>query len=202
MLLQTVEQQLIEQGILADPQSPRGRLLAHAAKLFRNKGYQSTTVRDIAAAVGILSGSIFHHYKNKDAILKAVMLEGIYHSMGQMHAALEQAQGPKGKLRALIACELDSMNGSRGDAMTVVVNEWRFLSDGGQADILSLREEYEQLWISVLEQAFEQELLQCPPSVMRKLLYGAITWTDKWFRPDGELSEAQLIDEILKLAIR
>ncbi|USD35723.1 MULTISPECIES: TetR/AcrR family transcriptional regulator [Ferrimonas] len=201
-MLETVEQQLIDDGILADPSSPRGRLLGQAARLFREKGYQSTTVRDLASAVGILSGSIFHHYKNKDAILKAVMLEGIHFSMGRMRTQLAAAPTTIDKLRALIACELDSMNGDKGDAMAVVINEWRFLSDVGQADILALREAYEKMWIDVLEQAKNESLISAPPQVLRKLLYGSITWTDKWFRAGDPLSYEQLTDEILHLAIK
>ena len=57
--------------------SPRGRLLSAAAHLFRDKGFDRTTVRDIAASVGIQSGSIFHHFKSKEDILFAVMEEVI-----------------------------------------------------------------------------------------------------------------------------
>jgi AcrR family transcriptional regulator len=56
---------------------PRQRLLDCAAQLFREKGYERTTVRDIGAAVGIQSGSIFHHFSSKEDILKAVMSEAL-----------------------------------------------------------------------------------------------------------------------------
>ncbi|BDY04913.1 TetR/AcrR family transcriptional regulator [Ferrimonas sp. YFM] len=199
---QSVEQTLIEQGVLVDPNSARGRLLTQAARLFRQKGYQSTTVRDLASAVGILSGSLFHHYKNKEAILKAVMVEGIHHTMARMRSELAAQSSTEGRLRALIACELDALNGDWGDAMAVVINEWRFLSDGGQQDILALREEYEQMWLDLLYQARKERLITASPKVLRKLLYGAITWTDKWFDSSGELSYQELTDAILQLAIK
>ena len=59
--------------------SPRGRLLSAAAQLFREKGFDRTTVRDIAAAVGIQSGSIFHHFKSKEDILYSVMELSLIH---------------------------------------------------------------------------------------------------------------------------
>src|SRR5690606_24421106 len=70
-----VMQKLVASGELTDPDSARGKLLQTAAHLFRSKGYERTTVRDLAGAVGIQSGSIFHHFKSKDEILKAVMEE-------------------------------------------------------------------------------------------------------------------------------
>ena len=70
-----VMHELVENGQLTDPDSARGKLLQVAAHLFRNKGYERTTVRDLAGAVGIQSGSIFHHFKSKEEILRAVMEE-------------------------------------------------------------------------------------------------------------------------------
>ena len=57
--------------------SPRGRLLSAAAHLFRDKGFDRTTVRDIAAAVGIQSGSIFHHFKSKEDILYQYLMPAL-----------------------------------------------------------------------------------------------------------------------------
>ena len=68
--------------------SPRGRLLSAAAQLFRDKGYERTTVRDIAAVVGIQSGSIFHHFKTKEEILFAVMEEVIHFNTERLRAAI------------------------------------------------------------------------------------------------------------------
>ncbi len=62
---------------LTDPASPKGKLLKVAARLFHEKGYDRTTTRDIASEVGILSGSIFHHFKNKDDILRVIMEESV-----------------------------------------------------------------------------------------------------------------------------
>lgn len=56
-------QSLIAEQLVSDPSSARGRLLNEAARLFRDKGYERTTVRDLAAAVGIQSGSLFHHFQ-------------------------------------------------------------------------------------------------------------------------------------------
>ncbi|MFN4100613.1 MAG: TetR/AcrR family transcriptional regulator, partial [Pararhodobacter sp.] len=58
---------------LFDPDKSRDRLLAAAAQLFRQQGYAATTVREIGAATGLLSGSLFHHVRSKEDILFAVM---------------------------------------------------------------------------------------------------------------------------------
>ena len=63
------------QRVLNDEASAKGKVLRAAALLFRERGYARTTVRDIAAAVGILSGSLFHHFPNKEAILAQLQHE-------------------------------------------------------------------------------------------------------------------------------
>src|SRR5690606_24593032 len=85
-------QSLIAEQLVSDPASARGRLLNEAARLFRDKGYERTTVRDLAAAVGIQSGSLFHHFRTKEEILKAVMVETIRLNTAAMQAAARSAE--------------------------------------------------------------------------------------------------------------
>ena len=99
-------QSLIEQNKVSDPDSARGRLLREAARLFRDKGYERTTVRDLAAAVGIQSGSLFHHFRSKEEILKAVMVETIRLNTAMMRAAVDAQPDLHSKLKALIRAEL------------------------------------------------------------------------------------------------
>lgn len=195
-------QALIDQGLITNPESARGKLLFKAAHLFREKGYERTTVRDIAKAVGIQSGSIFHHFSSKEEILKAVMVEAIHYNIARMETALAKAKNARNKLLALIRCELESINGPTGEAMAVLVYEWRCLSDDNQAEILTLRNEYEQLWINALQEAKEAGLITSNISILRRYLAGALSWTTTWYRPQGSLSLDQLAEEALQLAIK
>ena len=95
-----VMRDLVDEGQLTDPDSARGKLLQVAAHLFRNKGYERTTVRDLAGAVGIQSGSIFHHFKSKDEILRAVMEETILYNTALMRASLDEASSVRERVRA------------------------------------------------------------------------------------------------------
>ena len=197
-----VMQALVARGELTDPESPRGKLLQTAAHLFRSKGYERTTVRDLASAVGIQSGSIFHHFKSKDEILKAVMEETILYNTALMRAALAEAQGPRERVLALIRCELQSIMGGTGEAMGVLVYEWRSLSEESQAYILSLRDSYELIWLEVLGEAKAAGLCQSDPFILRRFLTGALSWTTTWFRPGGKMSLDELAEQALALVIK
>ena len=97
-----VMRELVAAGRMTDPDSARGKLLQAAAHLFRRKGYERTTVRDLATAVGIQSGSIFHHFKSKEEILRAVMEETIVYNTALMEAALAEAGSLRERVLALI----------------------------------------------------------------------------------------------------
>lgn len=183
--------------------SPRGKVLSAAASLFREQGYERTTVRDIAARVGIQSGSLFHHFASKEEILKAVMIDVIRFNTDRLRAAVEAAPDTRAKLRALIECEMQSIVGDTREAMAVLVYSWDGLSPANQQDVLALRAVYEQLWLDVLEAARREGLIDVDPFVMRRLLTGAISWCGTWFDPrKGPMSIAQLVDTVLGMAIR
>ncbi|WP_286978649.1 TetR/AcrR family transcriptional regulator [Pseudomonas sp.] len=197
-----VMQQLVASGQVTDPESARGKLLQMAAHLFRSKGFDRTTVRDLAGAVGIQSGSIFHHFKSKDEILRSVMEETIRYNTALMRDALGQAESTRERMLALIRCELQSIMGGTGEAMAVLVYEWRSLSDDGQQFILALRDEYEQIWLDVLEEARVQGEFSGDPFIIRRFLTGALSWTNTWFRSEGPMSLDQLAEQALTLVIK
>ena len=193
-------QSLIAENLVSDPDSARGRLLREAARLFRDKGYERTTVRDLAAAVGIQSGSLFHHFRTKEEILKAVMVETIRLNTAVMQAAMEAADSSRDKLRALVSAELESINGQTGEAMAVLVFEWRSLSEASQAEVLKLRDIYEALWLDVLSALKDEGALIADPFVVRRMLTGALSWTVTWYRPErGGLTREGLTDQVVAM---
>jgi AcrR family transcriptional regulator len=196
-----IRNELTQEGRITDPTSPKGVVLNAAASLFRHKGYLQTTVRDIGRETGILPGSIFHHYRSKDEILRTVMEESIIFNLTRMKRALNTAGSLEDRLRTLISVELYAMNGETGEAWSVLVDEWRNLSEEAKADILKLREEYESLWREVLQAAYEEGMVSLEPDILRKLLAGSLHWSATWFRPGRGLTLDQLTDRVLQLVL-
>lgn len=172
--------------------SPRGKLLSAAARLFREKGFQRTTVRDIAREVGIQSGSLFHHFSSKEDILSAVMVEVIRFNTDRLRAAVDGLADPVAQLRALVEGELQAIVGDTGEAMSVLVYEWRCLSEDKQREALALRAVYEQLWMDTLTALRRAGYFTDDPFIVRRLITGMTSWTNTWFDPDGSLTIEQL----------
>lgn len=185
----------------AGEESPRGRLLRAAAHLFLTQGYAQTTVREIARAVGILSGSIFHHFDSKEAILEAVMTDVSARNAERMQNAAASEKTPRAKVRALIRCELESIHGDTSEALTLLVSEWRSLSAEAKARTLVHRDRYEAAWLAAIKSA-RADLTKMDPFIMRRLIYGMTSATSYWYRPHGPISLDALTDQIMSLVLR
>src|SRR3954452_5759434 len=98
-----------EVTVKSTPGSRRAELLALAAKLFAEHGYISTTVRDIADAAGILSGSLYHHFDSKESMLDAILHDFIERTLASYAAVLERGRGPRETFEALLRASLESM---------------------------------------------------------------------------------------------
>jgi AcrR family transcriptional regulator len=190
---------LVAAGRVSDPASARGRLLREALDLFSRQGYARTTVRDLARAVGIQSGSLFHHFSSKEDLLCAALGEAIIINTELMGIAVERARTSRARLRALIRAELEFIHGESGGALALLFQEWHSLSDANRSRLLALREHYEGLWLRVLTEAADAKLLRLEPHLVRRLLAGALSWTFNWYDPKGELDLDDIADATLTL---
>lgn len=176
--------------------TPRGKLLSAAARLFRDQGFDRTTVRDIAREVGIQSGSLFHHFPSKEDILFAVMVEVIRFNTERLRMALDGKTDPVERLCGLIDAELRTIVGDTREAMSVLVYEWRCLTAEHQQQVLALRDVYEQLWMDVLEELRSSGQLQADAFITRRLITGMTSWSSNWFDAHGSLTIEQLTEII------
>ncbi|GAA5315231.1 MAG: atu genes transcriptional repressor AtuR [Candidatus Pelagadaptatus aseana] len=200
---ETATPERLLQGItLTDPNSAKGRLLQQARLLFRQKGFEKTTVRDIAAATGIQSGSIFHHFANKEEILRCVMEETICFSLAHLQEQLKQANTTEAELRTLIGCELDAIHSRHGHDFTILGYEWRSLNPGNQARVLEYRGVYEKLWSKSLHDAKAKGLCQQEGFLLRSFIRGALIDTINWYKAEGELNLEALADEVYRAFFR
>ena len=181
---------------LIDLNSPRGRLQQIAASLFKAKGFSRTTVRDIAANVGIQSGSIFHHFKNKEEILLSVMNDTILRVMTSMQQRLAETTNTREQLYCLVLCELQAIHDEELSGFQLLISEWRSLNDENQEKILKLRDQYELLWLRVLDQAQQENLVNVEGFYLRGFIRGALIETSNWYKLDGDVPLETLAKKI------
>lgn len=171
-----------------DEGNRRLELLSAAARLFRHQGFAATTTRDIAAASGMQAGSPFYHFENKQALLAAVMQEGMHRALQRQSAALAalgtQASAPD-RFRALVRHHFEVLLGPHSDFVPVMLYEWRALDVSQKADITALKDRYEAAWVPVLQHLHADGHLAGDPRLVRLMVFGAMNWSVQWYQsPD------------------
>ena len=178
----------------------RQLLLNAAARLFREKGFDRATIRDLARAVNLQSGSIFHYFGSKDDILVAVIEEAIDGAVARLQTAVATGDDTLTIVRALIRAELGLVHDdATRDGMEVTFYAWQSLAPDAVTHLLSRRNGYEAIWLEWLTKAKTEQLVHLEPTLLRRFLNGSQVWTVKWYRPDGKLDLDGLADQTLAL---
>lgn len=189
-----------------DDGNRRSELLRSAASLFRRKGFHATSTRDIAAAVGMRSGSPFYHFESKGALLYAVMEEGMRSAI-ELQAQVLQAPGSAshdaaGRLRALVRNHFDILLGPGSDFIPVMLYESRSITARQRATLAQLQGQYEAPWTPVLQALHAGGQLRTDVKLARLLMFGALNWSVQWYDRRKGASLDQLTDAALSLFIR
>jgi AcrR family transcriptional regulator len=168
-----------------DDGNRRQALILGAARLFRRKGFDATSTRDIAAAAGMQSGSPFYHFKSKQALLFAVMEEGMRSAINHQQATLQnartQAAGSAALLRTLVRHHFDILLGPGNDFIPVMLYEARSITARQRAVLAELQGEYEAPWVPVLEDLRAEGRLKADVKLARLLIFGALNWSAQWY---------------------
>jgi AcrR family transcriptional regulator len=185
-----------------DEGNRRQMLIKASARLFRRKGFDATSTRDIAAAVGMHSGSPFYHFKSKSALLFAVMEEGMRTALQRQAHVLEEGAEPASQLRRLIRGHFDTLHGPGRDFIPVMLYEARSLTARQRACIATLQRDYEAAWMPSLQALARDGRLQADPRLARLLIFGALNWSVQWFDAKKRASLDDVTDAAMALFIR
>ena len=173
----------------------REELLHAAARLFVEKGFDATTTRDIAEAVGMRSGSPFYHFRSKQELLKAAMIAGLETGYRRLQAASDGIVDPAQRLRVMIRTHLGNL--LEGDChVPMLLYESRALEAEARAEIAAATDRYQEVWQATLDELAASGRLRSSAAPLRLLLFGMLNWSSQWYRPDGALS----LDEIATAA--
>jgi TetR/AcrR family transcriptional regulator, cholesterol catabolism regulator len=164
----------------------RTHLLDAAAKLFGERGFHATSMRDIAKAVGMLSGSIYYHFESKDEMLLAVYEEGVRRVATAVEEAVAGETEPWVRLEAACAAHLRGLIACR-DYARVMIQTAPDQAGSARGRVRELRRNYEARFRQLIE------ALTLPPGIdpsyVRLLLFGALNWSQVWYHPGGDPPE-------------
>jgi TetR/AcrR family transcriptional regulator, cholesterol catabolism regulator len=190
----------------ADPvtaNSRRDELLAIAAGLFAEKGFKNTTVRDIADAAGILSGSLYHHFDSKESMVDEILRTFQEELFGQYDAILAGDLDPLAKLEQAVLVSFDAIDQHR-DEVAIFQNEAAHLLTFDRFAYLGDRNrQSREVWLTLLQNGIDAGVLR--DDLDLELTYRFIrdtVWVAvSWYRPGGRRTHAEIAKQYLSILL-
>lgn len=171
------------------------RILLAAGRLFREKGFAATTVREIAQAAELLPGSLHYRYASKDDVLVALMERGVKRAIAAVTEAIASTRDPVERLRLGLRAHLELLC-QGDDSLYVLLYDFRSLPPAAKDGVEKSRGRYEAFWDGMLYEAWgtgrSRSVLDV--ELVRQFGMGAINWVATWYRPDSGRTPAQIAD--------
>ncbi|MGN6305242.1 MAG: TetR/AcrR family transcriptional regulator [Mesorhizobium sp.] len=174
----------------------RTRILAAAADLFYENGYENTTLDAVAERLGVSKPFIYAHFSSKSELLADICSQGIAASLAAQNKALATETTPAGKLGALgrgfVTAVLESQI-----YIAIFSREEKNLLPEDFERINEMRREFDRKLTALLRQGVEQgEFTLADPRITAMAIGGMVSWASVWYRKDGRLSIPQVADEL------
>ena len=166
-------------------------ILQHAARLFAERGFQGTSMLELAGAAGVSKALLYHYYEDKYQMLVAIAEGHIDRLAAVVHEVMATGHAPEARLQALVERFVAEYASAQAHHQ-VLVQDIKYLESEDQRRIRGKERAVVQAFaeaIAAAHPALGQQALGKP---LAMLLFGMINWLFTWFREDGALDYARL----------
>ncbi len=171
-----------------EPGDRHDQILAVAAELFARNGVAATTVREIADEVGILSGSLYHHFDSKEAMVDEILSPYLKDLGDACQQVASSPADPRSKLRDLVAASLQ-VAAAHPHATEIYQSDVNYLSQLERFGYLAAAAaQVRQAWLEILGDGMAQGAFRpdLEPPMVYRLMRDAIWLSVRWFKPTAD----------------
>lgn len=189
-------------------QAKRGRRAVHArddilraaVEVFREKGYERATVRDIAARAGMTNSSLYSHVASKQELFLEIVQPVIDEAAERMGRIASSDLPPAEKLRSAVVGAVEAF-GLHHPEVSVYVRDFYPVLETAEPET---RLRYEAAWTAIVQEGIGAGVFRPDADVRVTVLaiLGMVNWMHRWYRPDGARTVRQIADEMSTLVLR
>lgn len=161
----------------------RQELMAAAAHLFNQRGYDATSMRDIAREAGMLAGSMYYHFSSKDELIIATYEEGRRLLITSLLEAIEGVEDPWERLTAAAVAHMNTLFGGNNFSILLCADISR-TAPTLRSRLIEIRDSYDKLFMDLIEDLPLKE--DVDKGLLRLSLLGSLNWSSSWYRPGGQ----------------
>lgn len=189
-------------------QAKRGRRAVHtrddilraAVDVFREKGYERATVRDIAARAGMTNSSLYSHVSSKQELFLEIVQPVIDEAAERMGRIASSDLPPAEKLRAAVTGAVEAFGLHHPEVSVYVRDFYPVLETAGP----ETRRRYETAWTAIVQDGIDAGVFRADADVRVTVLaiLGMVNWMHRWYRPDGARTVSEIAEEMSALVLR
>jgi TetR/AcrR family transcriptional regulator, cholesterol catabolism regulator len=182
--------------------SKEQEIISVAARLFKEKGYRTTTLEDIAAAVGMLKGSLYYYIRSKEELLYLVVRDPIRQAYNKLEEIVNADAPVRTKIAQAIANHMTLFH-QHYPHIAVYLHDYHHLMEKLQDNVIETPKHYQRLWAALLQQGIDSgELRQdMDVKVAAYAILGMCNWVYRWYKPTGKLPAEGVADVFTKLVL-
>src|SRR5580765_3932178 len=179
----------------------RQDILRTAARLFQQRGYDATSMNDVAAALKLSKGGLYHHFQSKDEMLVHIMNHALDITEERVVKAVRGVQSPEERLRMLIRLHIEVVLSVRDREVTVMLHENHPLPPSLRKQINQRKKDYIHFVEGVIADVQKQKGSKgsVSPRAAALALLGMINWIYQWYKPEGRLQAQDLIPQYTEM---
>ena len=183
------------------PSEAAARVFTVATRLFGERGYPATSMRDISDAIGILPGSLYAHISSKEDLLLQIVTSGIDKYLEAIAPVATSKEPAPDRLRAAIRAHV-RVAAENGEQTLVAFQQWKYLSDEKREVVVAKRAEYGDHFRRIVEDGVKKKQFRITEPRLAVLgIVGLLNWVPEWFSPAGPKSVDEVADALADLVL-
>ncbi|MGA9523357.1 MAG: TetR/AcrR family transcriptional regulator [Myxococcaceae bacterium] len=176
------------------------RILETAARLFCERGYDATSMQEVADACRLTKAGLYHHIQSKEQLLLAIMSYGMDMFEQRVLAEVKDIADPVERLRECVRRNILVVTRDMSKEVTIILHEHATLTGEGREYIDGRKKKYVGFLEAAISEAVrEGKMRPIDPTVGAFALLGMMLWIYKWYRPDGRLQDEEIADQMVDL---
>ena len=183
---------------------PRQEILRAAARLFQQQGYDATSMNDVAAALKLSKGGLYHHFQSKDEILYNIMSHAMNITEERVINVARRIEGAEERLRRLIRLHIEVVLSEEDREITVMLHENHPLPPALRRKINGRKKDYVHFVENLVAEVQRQRnsTSQVTPRAAAFALVGMINWIYQWYKPGGSLTGDAIVRQYTDIFFR
>ena len=188
---------------MTETMTRRDELLQIAARLFAERGVKNTTVRDIADAAGILSGSLYHHFDSKESMVDEILSTFQEELFGTWDDIMRSGLDARAKVEAVVRASFDALDKHHSE-VAIYQNDSAYLITLERFAVLKERNaQFRQVWLKLLKQGVKAGVVRedLDVELVYRFLRDTIWVAVGWYRPGGPMPIEKVADQYLTIIL-